>query len=194
MYRSPAPCAGAERTAIRAGAGPPRRPTSCPDTGACTRAREPSWARARCTWPSEAAAAGWCSKLANFCCQSGPSSADMRRFTNAQPIGGASLCSLVSSVAYSAGSASGMVASNCATFMIGPFSPPSASASSAALRARSSGSPKHAVGRDPGRHPADIGADAGIACRARREAVSFLVGQAKPRMCWAARPLSNGAR
>ena len=53
----------------------------------------------------------------------------MRRLTKAQPIGGAWLCSFISSVAYSAGSASGMVASSCATFMIGPFSPPSAAAS-----------------------------------------------------------------
>ena len=57
----------------------------------------------------------------------------MRRLTNAQPIGGASLCSLVSSVTYSGGSASGMVASSCATFMIGPFSPPSAAASVAGV-------------------------------------------------------------
>ena len=27
----------------------------------------PSSERARCTWPSDAAAAGWCSKLSNFC-------------------------------------------------------------------------------------------------------------------------------
>ena len=45
----------------------------------------------------------------------------MRRLTKAQPIGGASLCSLVSSAAYSGGSASGMVAISWATFMIGPF-------------------------------------------------------------------------
>ena len=66
----------------------------------------------------------------------------MRRLTKAQPIGGAWLCSLISSLAYSGGSASGMVASSCATFMIGPFSPPSAAASSSALAARSSGTPK----------------------------------------------------
>src|SRR5262245_32097778 len=35
-----------------------------------------------------------------------------------------------------------MVASSCATFMIGPFKPPSAAASSSALAARSSGTPK----------------------------------------------------
>jgi len=46
-----------------------------------------------------AAAAGWCSKLSNWRCQSAPSSAVMRRLTKAQPIGGASLCSLVSSAA-----------------------------------------------------------------------------------------------
>ena len=56
-------------------------------------------------------------------------------------MGGAWLCSLVSSAAYSAGSASGMVASSCATFMIGPFKPPSAAASPMALAARSCGTP-----------------------------------------------------
>ena len=40
---------------------------------------------------------------------------------------------------------------------------------------------EHATGRDPGRHAADIGADAGVARRARGETISFLVGQAKPR-------------
>ena len=73
--------------------------------------------------------------------QSGPSSAAMRRRTNGQPIGGAWLCSWPSSAAYSAGSASGMVASSCATFMIGPFSPPSAAASAAASLSRSGSSP-----------------------------------------------------
>ena len=58
----------------------------------------PSSERARCTWPSEAAAAGWCSNSANFSCQSAPSSAIMRRLTKAQPIGGASLCSFCSSL------------------------------------------------------------------------------------------------
>ena len=97
--------------------------------------------RARCTWPSEADAAASCSKLANFASQSGPSSAAMRRRTNGQPIGGAWLWSWPSSAAYSAGSASGMVASSCATFMIGPFSPPSAAASAAASLSRSGSSP-----------------------------------------------------
>ena len=49
----------------------------------------------------------------------------MRRFTKAQPIGGAFACSCASSIAYSGGTASGMVAISCATFMIGPLSPPS---------------------------------------------------------------------
>ena len=65
----------------------------------------------------------------------------MRRFTKAQPIGGAWLCSFCSSVTYSGGKASGMVANSWATFMIGPLSPPSAAASSAALRERSSPRP-----------------------------------------------------
>ena len=65
----------------------------------------------------------------------------MRRLTKAQPMGGAWLCSLISSLAYSGGSASGMVASSCATFMIGPLRPPSAAASASALPARSDGRP-----------------------------------------------------
>ena len=48
-------------------------------------------------------------------------------------MGGASDCSFCSSVAYSGGSRSGTVASSCATFMIGPFSPPRACANAAAL-------------------------------------------------------------
>ena len=59
----------------------------------------------------------------------------MRRLTKAAPMGGASLCSFCSSAAYSGGTRSGMVASSCATFMIGPFRPPSACASAAALEA-----------------------------------------------------------
>ena len=90
----------------------------------------PSSETARCTCPSEAAAAGLCSNSANFSCQPAPSSAIMRRFTKAQPIGGASLCSFCSSSTYSGGSRSGTVAISCATFMIGPFSPPSAAARS----------------------------------------------------------------
>ena len=57
----------------------------------------------------------------------------MRRRTNAGPIGGACDCSWDSSCAYSAGSASGMVAISCATFMIGPLRPPSAAARAAAF-------------------------------------------------------------
>ena len=57
----------------------------------------------------------------------------MRRLTKAAPIGGASDCSFCNSAAYSGGSRSGTVASSCATFMIGPFRPPSAWAREAAL-------------------------------------------------------------
>jgi len=60
-------------------------------------------------------------------------------------MGGASLCSLASSAAYSGGSASGIVAINWATFMIGPLRPPSAAASSLAFLPRSSVSPKKRV-------------------------------------------------
>src|ERR687892_40902 len=92
----------------------------------------PSWAVARWTWPSEAAAAASSSKSWNLERQSGPSSAAMRRRTNGRPIGGAAACSWASSAAYSLGSASGMVASSWATFMSGPLRPPSARRSSSA--------------------------------------------------------------
>jgi hypothetical protein len=82
-------------------------------------------------------------KEANFFSHSCPSSAAIRRFTNGQPIGGASDCSFINSDAYSGGSASGMFASNCATFISGPFSPPSAEANDAALFARSPRIPKN---------------------------------------------------
>ena len=58
-------------------------------------------------------------------------------------MGGASLCSLMSSAAYSGGSASGMVAMSWATFIIGPLSPPSAAASSNAFLPRSSVMPNN---------------------------------------------------
>ena len=49
----------------------------------------PSRAVARWTWPSDAAAAASCSNAPNLSCQSAPSSADMRRRTNGQPMAGA---------------------------------------------------------------------------------------------------------
>jgi hypothetical protein len=60
----------------------------------------------------------------------------MRRRTNEAPIGGACDWSFVSSAAKSAGTASGMVVSICATFMSGPFIEPSADASALASLSR----------------------------------------------------------
>ena len=97
----------------------------------------PSCRRARCTWPRLAAAAASWPKLANFVCQSAPSSLAMRRRTKFQPIGGALACSCASSAAYSAGSASGTVDRNCATFISGPFRPPRMVRRSSACAARS---------------------------------------------------------
>ncbi len=114
----------------------------------------PSSERARCTWPSDAAAAGWCSKLANFSCQSEPSSALMRRLTKAQPIGGASLCSFCNSAAYSGGNRSGMVAINWATFISGPLRLPSAEASAEPLRRRGWARRREGAGRHSARLPA----------------------------------------
>ena len=101
----------------------------------------------------------------------------MRRLTKAQPIGGASLCSFCSSSAYSGGSRSGMVAISCATFMIGPFSPPSAAASSAAFLPRSSDRPNSRLAANFAATAAHIGADAGIARRAGGEAVASAIGR-----------------
>ena len=97
----------------------------------------PSCRRARCTWPRLAAAAASWLNCANFDCQSGPSSLAMRRRTKFQPIGGALACNCASSAAYSAGSASGTVERNCATFISGPFSPPRMVRRSSACAARS---------------------------------------------------------
>ena len=127
----------------------------------------PSCATARCTWPSEAEAADCGSKLWKRAAQSGPSSAIMRRRTNAGPIGGACDCSWASSSAYSAGSASGMVAISCATFMIGPLRPPSAAASAAAFLAVVGIEAEQALARDPRRHRTDVGADLDVARRPR---------------------------
>jgi len=80
------------------------------------------------------AAAASRSKLLNRASQPGPSSARIRRLTNGQPIGGAADCNSASSAAKSAGTASGMVAIICATFMIGPLRPPKADFSSRAVR------------------------------------------------------------
>ena len=127
-----------------------------------------------------------CSKLLKRAAQSGPSSATMRRRTNAGPMGGACDCSCDSSCAYSAGSASGMVASSCATFMIGPLRPPSAAASAAALLASSPLDAEQPLAGDPGGHRADIGADAHVARRPRGEPVLLLVlavGHGRPSWC-----------
>jgi hypothetical protein len=40
---------------------------------------------------------------------------------------------------------------------------------------------ENTIGCNPRRNPADIGADAGVACRTRRETVSFAVVQVGPR-------------
>ncbi len=99
----------------------------------------PSCSTARCTCPRLAAAAAVSPNSENLVRQSGPSSPPMRRRTNAAPIAGAFDCSCASSCAYSAGSASGTVERNCATFISGPFSPPRMAFRSSACAARSVG-------------------------------------------------------
>ncbi len=100
----------------------------------------------------------------------------MRRLTKAQPIGGASLCSLVNSAAYSGGSASGMVAISCATFMIGPFRPPERRRELDGVPAAVERHAEKARAGQARRDAAHIGADARIARRAGGEAVAFAVG------------------
>src|SRR3970282_1450207 len=100
----------------------------------------------------------------------------MRRLTKAQPMGGAWLCSLINSLAYSAGSASGMVASSCATFMIGPFSPPSAAARPIVFAAAIRRLPEWARTRHARGNAADLAADIGVPLGAGGEAVLFAVG------------------
>ncbi len=97
----------------------------------------PSGRRARCTWPRRAAAAASWLKLANLASQPLPNSAVIRRRTKAHPMAGALACSWASSLAYSSGKASGIVLRICATFIIGPFSPPKIAFKSSAWRARS---------------------------------------------------------
>jgi hypothetical protein len=117
---------------------PPAASTADCMSGYCSlqASNAPSSDCARWTWPSEAAAAGWCSNSLNLLRQSGPSSAIIRRLTKAQPMGGASLCSFCNSAAYSGGKRSGMVAISWATFISGPLRLPSADASADASAAR----------------------------------------------------------
>ena len=68
-----------------------------------------------------------------------------------------------------------MVAISCATFMIGPFSPPSAAARSDAFLPRSSAEAEQPARGELRRDAAHIGADARIARRAGGEAVFFAI-------------------
>ena len=103
----------------------------------------PSSCSARWTWPSDAAKAASSSNNRNFVSHSSPSSVAIRLRTKGQPIEGAFDCNCLSSAAYSAGRASGMVANSWATFMRGPLRPPSASFKSSACRVRSKSIPKY---------------------------------------------------
>ena len=88
-------------------------------------------------------------------------------------MGGAWLCSLISSLAYSGGSASGMVASSCATFMIGPFQPAKRRGE---LERVGSAIERHAEKARAGKArggAAELGADFGVAARRGRRNGSF---------------------
>ena len=134
-------------TASMARSWPRSLSTALSMSGYCsfTARSRPSWAVARCTWPSDAAAVGLRSKLLNRLSQSGPSSAAIRRRTNDGAIGGALVCSSASSWANSGGSRSGTVANICATFISGPFNCPRVSFSARALRASTSPPPNRAL-------------------------------------------------
>ena len=68
-----------------------------------------------------------------------------------------------------------MVAISCATFMIGPLSPPSAAASAAAFFGVVAADAEQPLARDAGRHRADVGADPHVARRPRRKPVLLFV-------------------
>lgn len=88
---------------------------------------------ARCTCPSDAAAAASRSKRLNFFSHSGPSSAAILRRTKPAPIGGALVCSVNRGAATSGGNTPGTVATNCATFITGPRKLPNTCVRSAAF-------------------------------------------------------------
>ena len=69
-----------------------------------------------------------------------------------------------------------MVAISCATFIIGPLSPPSAAAAPPHCR-RGRAAAEQPLAGDPRRDAADIGADPRIARGAGGEPVFFAVGQ-----------------
>ena len=133
----------------------------------------PSWSTTLWTWPSDAAAAGSSGNSAKRLAQSGPSSATMRRRTKGLLIGGALLCSWASSAAYSAGRASGMVAISCATFINGPFRPPSASLQLDGVGAVERAAHQAGAGHARRLH-AHRAADLGVAAKARAEAALAL--------------------
>ena len=72
-----------------------------------TQTRAPSCSRARCTCPSDAAAIGWVSIVANTDSGSSPSSSRSTSRTTDQCIGGAWKCSALRIDANSAGTMSG---------------------------------------------------------------------------------------
>ena len=166
------------RTAPRAGRGRLRPPTACPDIAAWRRARArhgssrdapgrarptpPPHARSsRTSLPSRAQAPPPCAAARTASPSAAPDSGAGRARRHIRPA-----------------SASGMVASSCATFMIGPFRPPSAAASAAASLPRLGLEPEQAPSGDARRHTADIGADLAVAQRAGAEPVLLLIGRA----------------
>ena len=152
-----------------------RPPLPCSGIAACRRRSRPSWQLALWTWPERGGGRGArAGTRRSGSAQSGPSSATMRRRTNGLPIGGALLCSCASSAAYSAGSASGMVAISWATFISGPFSPPSASLQLGGVATRRADGPSSRAPAIRAAWHADGAADLGVAADPRAEAVLAL--------------------
>ena len=112
-------------------------------------------------------------------CQSAPSSAIMRRLTNGQPIGGASLCSLASSSAYSGGSSVGDGRHQLGDLHDRALQPAERRGQLGGVAGAVALAAEQPRAGDARRHAADIGADPGIARGAGGEAVrSSVVGRA----------------
>src|SRR3954454_3204064 len=165
----------------------------------------PSCPLARWTWPRDAAAAASRSKAAKRDCQSGPSSAAMRRRTKGRPIGGAADWGWASSAAYSAGSAARMVGRLWAPLLSGrrvreggqhlghlhqrPFQAAERRPQLARVLAAVEVAPEQAGAGDAGRLAGDGTRDLGVAADPAAEPVLALEGRVGARRVAHAAPL-----
>ena len=137
-YRSPV-VARVDRNQLELGEVGLDRRLHVRDTAACRRPRDRRAARLVHLAERGRGRSAPARNSANRSAQSGPSSATMRRRTNGRP--SAAHCSAAgrAPAAYSAGSASGIVAISWATFISGPLRPPSASLGRRAWPRRAAG-------------------------------------------------------